>query len=543
MRVVVRYLELLLLCFLGQYAYAQRSLVIQDDSLWVINKLYNKANLLVASDPDSARMLFKECKSHYIQKLDTTSVNRVLVALSDLEKAKESYSLSFDYLWEAMSLVESTDNKLQLYLIHDRLGMLYSIFEKSQEALAHKLSTLKLSKDLIQEGKLHAGALLSSYFSIALHYRKTSNFERAISYLDSCKIVDQSINKGKQNNGFIMVELGYIKMILGDYANAESLMNEAIAQFSAGDDHYLVFAYAYLAELKELQRQNNAAIDNYLKCLQTMERINTHVDLRSGILDCLSRLYHEEHNYSKAYTYLRASKSINDSLFNVKGISNQLFQMRNKYNEAIELKNQQLKSNELLLVKKSQSNLQLKIFLSLLLLILSVIVFILIYNLQKKKYLHEKRETALKSLHEKARAKEILDVKNKELTAYTLQLIDKDRVVNELYQYIQTHIPDPKVTNHIKRSISGNNQKMWDEFYLRFIAVNADFYTKLGERFPKLTPTERKYCALIKLRFSSKDMSQLLQVTVESVHITRHRLRKKMGLPRGASLSNFIAEI
>ena len=456
---------------------------------------------------------------------------------------KENYSQSYDYLWEALSLAEKINNSLQLYTIHNRLGMLYGIFEKEKESLSHKLITLSICKNLIEEKVLDEHTLLSSYFSIALYYRKTSNYELAINYFDSCQVVDQALNHGKVKNGFILAELGYIKMVQGDYANAEISINKAITQFIADDAHYLVFAYAYLAELKEKQTHHDEAIENYRKCLQTMDDMNIHIDLRPDILDRLSTLYRVQNNYVKAYSHLRESKNINDSLFNVKSISNQLFNMRNKYNEAIDDKNKLLKTKELLIVKKSQNNLRLKIFISILLLFFAIIGFILFSKFQKKKYLHEKRELALKNAHEKEKAKEILDVKNKELTAYTLQLIDKERIEDELYKYIQTNIPDRKVINQAKRSISGNNKKMWDEFNLRFVAVNADFYESLRGKFPTLTPTERKYCALIKLKFSSKDMAQLLQISVESVHISRHRLRKKMNMPQGASLSNFIAEI
>lgn len=539
----MRILMLVILCHLAKFGYSQQSPNIRHDSLLSINYLYNKANILAATNSDSAHILFLKCKAFYTQELDTLGIIQILIDLSDLEKTKENYSQSYDYLWEALSLAENINSDLQLYNIHSRLGMLYSIFEKEQESLSHKLIALKLCKYLIKKEALDEHALLSSYFSIALYHRKTSNYELALSYFDSCQVVDRSLNQGELNNGFIKAELGYIKMVQGDYSNAEILLAEAIVQFIADDEHYLVFAYAYSAELKEKQNLDQEATINYQKCLQTMDRLNAHVDLRPDILDRLSKLYQAQNNYAKAYTHLRESKSINDSLFNVKGSSSQLFNMRNKYNEAIDHKNEQLKANELLLSKKSQSNLRLRILIFMLLLILTIIGFVMFYFFQKKKYLHEKREIALKNAHEKARAKEILDVKNKELTAYTLQLIDKDRIVNELYQYIQKNTPDGELINHVKSSITGNNKKMWDEFNLRFVAVNSNFYAMLRERFPKLTPTERKYCALIKLKFSSKDMAQLLQITVESVHISRHRLRKKMNLPREASLSNFIAEI
>ena len=55
-----------------------------------------------------------------------------------------------------------------------------------------------------------------------------------------------------------------------------------------------------------------------------------------------------------------------------------------------------------------------------------------------------------------------------------------------------------------------------------------------------LKQTDLKICALVKLNFPSKDMAKLLGISVESVHTSRHRLRKKLGLERNDNLEEFI---
>ncbi|MEM6380985.1 MAG: helix-turn-helix transcriptional regulator, partial [Bacteroidota bacterium] len=67
------------------------------------------------------------------------------------------------------------------------------------------------------------------------------------------------------------------------------------------------------------------------------------------------------------------------------------------------------------------------------------------------------------------------------------------------------------------------------------------FYRHLKEKFPKLTQGDLKLCALIKLNFSSKDVAKLMGISVESVHTTRYRLRKKLGLQREDNLTEYIA--
>ncbi len=522
------------------YSQQSRSIPGHQSSL---ETLYNRAIDLASSNPDSAYIYFQKCEENYRLNLDSTRQVQCLLALSDLQKSIGNYSRSYDYLWEALLIAENSKNEQQLFLIHNELGILYGIFEKEDNALIHKETALKFTKNLIAQKLVSPNTLLSCYFSIALSYRKMEKYELAISYFDSCLMVENSISHGESENGFIDAELGYIKMKQGYYFKAEELITNSIKVFESSDDHYLVLAYSYLGELNEKQHLYNEAITNLNSSLLFIDRFNAHNDLRPYILEHLSKLYFSQNNFQKAYEYLGETKIITDSLFNIKGNSNQLFEIKNGYLEALELKNEQIQAQELLLIQKTEVNLRLKVIFSFILLVIAIIAFLIYSYVQKKKYLNEKRETELNVKHESEKAKEVLDVKNKELTAYTLQLIDKDRVVNELVQYIQTNFPDSKDIQKVKRSIIGNNQALWDEFNIRFVSVNADFYARLRTKFPTLTPTQEKHCALIRLKFSSKDMAQLLRISVESVHISRHRLRKKMSLSRDTNLSNFIAEI
>ncbi|WP_282136707.1 tetratricopeptide repeat protein [Seonamhaeicola maritimus] len=543
MKSLLRFMTIIIFCLNINNVLSQSNSNLNYDQLLQENDHNNYGDIKSRANTDSTLVSLKKRKEYYTQRPDTLNLIECLIKLSDFERAHEDYSNSYNNLWEALLLAESKENDLELYKIHRRFSMLFTIFEKDDEALSHKQLTLKLCKKLIKESVLEEDKIISSYFSIAKHYSNTLDYEKAIKYLDSCQLINRSSKKNNLNNGFVLAELGKIKMFLGDYAQAEKLLNQAIEIFIIDEASYLIFAYAYLAELKDRQNLKQAAISNYLNCLESINGLNAHIDLRPDILDRLSKLYFNQNKDSIAYSYLKEAKSINDSLFNVKKIGSQLFSMRNKYKEAIDSKNEQLKNNELLLARESQSNLQLKVLISILLLIVVVVSFIVFNYSQKKKHLNEKREMTLSSKHEKDKAREILNVKNKELTAYTLQLIDKDRVVNELYQYIQTRIDEKTDLDHLKRHVAGNNKKMWEEFNTRFIDVNANFYANLRAKHPKLTPTERKYCALIKLKFSSKDMAQLLLVSLETVHITRHRLRKKMNLQQRDNLSNYIAEI
>ncbi|WP_091891018.1 hypothetical protein [Polaribacter sp. KT25b] len=139
-------------------------------------------------------------------------------------------------------------------------------------------------------------------------------------------------------------------------------------------------------------------------------------------------------------------------------------------------------------------------------------------------------------------SKELLDVKNKELTTNTLQLIEKEQVIKKLSDYIKEISPDNK-TKMILKSLEKNSTSLWDSFNRRFNQLNKGFYERLQKKVPDLSRGDRKFCALIKLNFSGKEMAYLLGISLGSVHVARHRLRKKMNLERNQNLTKFINSI
>lgn len=143
------------------------------------------------------------------------------------------------------------------------------------------------------------------------------------------------------------------------------------------------------------------------------------------------------------------------------------------------------------------------------------------------------------------KAEELLELKNKELAVSALQLVEKDEFLRDLKNKLKGsngNFQDAEVKK-VLRSISMKNLNNWEEFKLRFTAVNEKFYNKVTKEYPKLSQADQKICALIKLNFSSKEMARLLGISVESVHTTRYRLRKKMGLDRSVNLEDFIASL
>ncbi|MEM6829853.1 MAG: hypothetical protein AAF551_05010, partial [Bacteroidota bacterium] len=189
--------------------------------------------------------------------------------------------------------------------------------------------------------------------------------------------------------------------------------------------------------------------------------------------------------------------------------------------------------------KIRESRLMLLIGFMLVVMVAAMIIVSMKRKLRKSKLAAE--QIRIQSAYDREKSQAVMEVKSKELTANTLQMIEKDRVLGELLQELKKKSPGSYAS--MKGKISKGNRDMWERFNKRFIEVDAKFYERLRDKHPDLTPTEQKHCALIKLNFDSKEMATLLGISINSVHISRHRIRKKIGMEREDNLESYIANI
>jgi DNA-binding NarL/FixJ family response regulator len=82
-----------------------------------------------------------------------------------------------------------------------------------------------------------------------------------------------------------------------------------------------------------------------------------------------------------------------------------------------------------------------------------------------------------------------------------------------------------------------------DQLTMHFNNVNSAFFNKLKDSYPELSPNDLKFCAYLRLNLSSKEMAQLLNVTIKAIEVGRYRLRKKLKLQPETNLFEFLTEI
>ncbi|MEM9528169.1 MAG: two-component regulator propeller domain-containing protein, partial [Bacteroidota bacterium] len=135
-----------------------------------------------------------------------------------------------------------------------------------------------------------------------------------------------------------------------------------------------------------------------------------------------------------------------------------------------------------------------------------------------------------------------IDNKNREMAISTMNLVKK----NELLQLIKENLlakQDPvKNIKEVVATIDKNidEAETWQLFKEAFENADRDFFKKIKEVHPELTPNDLKLCAYLRLNLSSKEIAPMLNISVRSVEVKRYRLRKKMGLEHEAGLVEYI---
>ncbi|HMJ46582.1 MAG TPA: triple tyrosine motif-containing protein, partial [Ferruginibacter sp.] len=169
-------------------------------------------------------------------------------------------------------------------------------------------------------------------------------------------------------------------------------------------------------------------------------------------------------------------------------------------------------------------------------------------------YLHqlelEKTEKKIVKLkNEKLEAE--IQHKNTELASVAMHLVQKGELLGKIKDQmvrLKKQSENEKGSDDLKkiiRVISEEDKidKQWEQFTMHFDNVHSDFLSALKIKFPLLSPNELKLSAFLRMNLSTKEIAQLMNISVRGVEISRYRLRKKLLIPTESSLFDFLLKL
>ncbi|MDO6470449.1 hypothetical protein [Maribacter sp. 1_MG-2023] len=514
---------------------------------------FERALELRFQNPDSAVALLDYSSNNYLQLNDTVGTTYSLLEKAYVFENTARYANSYDALWTALILNDKRDDDKLKSIIFVRLGRIYSYNKRVEESYKYLKSSLELQKRRVEKLNLKKSVLVPYYYSLAKTSRELQENNVARIYLDSCYLyfsdeVDIQPLAHLEYRGKEYLDFEKAVLLEREDNNQEAIaiMEGVIPYFQKNEPTYLVLIYKYLGDMYLNISNLKKSEELYRKSLDISENYKSHLDFTPLVYENLTELYLRKNEYKNAFKSLKKAKELDAKFFDGRSSINQsLLEIKDNYRIEKDRQEKQIQEQYLKQLEQEEEISKLQ-----LIILIGSIIFLLIIGYGYLNYLRTKH-TNEKIFIEKNKELEIkkqqalIDIKNKELASSALQLIEKDEFLKEIKSKVSVGTDKNKIheINKVLRSISTNNNNNWDEFKHRFISVNKDFYNKIFEKFPSLSQSDQKICALIKLNMSSKDMARLLGISVESVHTSRHRIRKKMELPRNVNLEDYINSI
>jgi tetratricopeptide (TPR) repeat protein len=453
-------------------------------------------------------------------------------------------------LYEAEDLLEDSSCASCLAKNHNYLGELYYRTKGIDPSMDRHYLALEVFRE---EG--NPEEMAKTMALIGARLEKKQEYEKAIAFQQEALELSQS-PKLSLISVFISENLGSIYEDLEKYDSAGFYFEKALqTALSVQDSTHLPGIYNNLGDvLRKTGRYEEAKAYSEL-ALQISQKQHNIYQQKSSWVD-ISKAFQLMGQSDSAYFSLEIARKLDEVIFSVE--TARQFSFHEAQYSLKEQKNQIDQLNQLSKVDAKIKGLMTG------LLILAISLGVVIFNRQKLKIragnellVQQNKLLAVKEkliLSEKENinlleARMSLEVESqaKALAAQTTHLLEKNQILEEirkkLKQILETDQKEQKkkIRNLIKQiDFNFTQDADWEDFKESFEKVHQDFFKSLSKKGVELTPAEIKLASLIRMNLNSKEMASTLGISMESLRISRYRLRKKLGLGKGENLQYYI---
>lgn len=438
--------------------------------------------------------------------------------------------------------------------------------------------------------------------NIAILYSKEKAYDRAEEYFDKAFQLAYH-NQDSITTGYYAVNLAIVANKKQEWKKVSDYINIAYDYVQSDSDVYLLLEIVQ-AEFLKNQNQLTASKEIILRILPNLATPNLS-EHRFSSLRLLASIYEIEKDFELALKYLKMALddpqvtpenkidiyqdlstiylemkqyelalTSKDSLMTAKENFNEIKNVQLYENSRIqfELENYQKE----LLISQQKLKQERKIFyvilgMIILLAFLSIWAFrnyfvrikqkgIIAENNRKIAELELEQEKAEKTILkqrlreqnvfaelEQEKLKNEIEAKNRQLASKALSILARNELIESIISSIskETIISEIdglsrrilELKNHLKR------ESDWDDFFLHFEETNHGFLSALKLKHPELNVNDVRFLSYVYMNLSTKEISSLLNITIEACRKRKERIVKKMNLGESESLYTYISAI
>ena len=407
--------------------------------------------------------------------------------IGHIYEKKSDYAQALVYQQKALEIYKMLDDKTGLSKIYDHLGSIYEDQENYDKAFEYFNKAYLVNKFLNNQLEM-----VVNLNDLGDTYRKKGEHQQALIYTQQAYDLACGLNQKYQMRSALR-DLAKTQFLLKNHQKAYALLEQSYTLYSEIYDEESARKIAQMQTLYETSQKE--------KQITVLEK-----DQKIALI----------------FRYLFAGGVLMLLMIGWVVFSRQWLKI--KRNREIIEQNKRIYEAQQVLVQTELDNTQ----------------------LNEKKLKTELENKRLKEQNLQAQ----LEAKSKELTTHALHIIRKNKMLEELKDHLlEIKRQDKKdAKKQVQQAINMINHsfsmdKDWDDFKKVFEEVHQVFFAQLQQKYPNLTPSETRLCALLKLKLNSKDMAAVMGISQDSLRIARYRLRKKLQLPKEVKLNNFVANI
>lgn len=499
-------------------------IAIRKDQLSQALKFYERAIGLFNDKTDSVDQMKIRNGSAYLYDLN-----------SDFSRALYGYM-------KGLEIAERTNNDLWKSYFYNNIAVIYDRTGSYRKGLGYYKKAMALF-EIRNDSAYYANSLIN----IGLSYKNLNKADSANYFFNKSLPLQQRLKNyyGISNLYNILGEIKLDEKNLPEALNYFQLSAQMINNLDSlywGSKMYLkVQADFNFGRVFQQMKEYGKSME-YYKNVKTNSCRGSFLSFETEAVKGISEIFEIAGRADSALKYARLYQVLYDSLTRI-GDKQQLAVIEFEFNYKKEQARQLIEKEREEGIKKRQETKLM--FLIAGILLIAVILFLLIL-LQRSKINRINLVKANLQL-EKSHLTKDIDLKNRELTAKVMSLIEKNELLVEMSERLKKILEnsgksEPEVLRSVLHDLQHQHTEgFWEEFEVHFMETHIDFYTRLGKEFPELSPNEMKLCAFLKMNLSTKEISQITRKNEHSLKIARYRLRQKLGLSREENLVMFFS--
>lgn len=439
---------------------------------------------------------------------------------SKIYKGVERFDEALEYAVKAHTIFTEEKDEDKLVKIDALFAFIYSQMNDTKRAISYYKRLLKY-----YTSKNNDEYIIKSLNNIGNGYISLNKLDSAQYYFQESLPLFEKYNNPVLK-AFIFSNIGKLNFFKGNVTNSENYLLEAKTildknKITDKDTNYTInynLANFYIST------------ENAEQSMIFAQELGKYVDGKSATFDNV--------NYLKI---LYESYLLNEDYKNAALAFQKYDAFRNQLNIEMKAVNiERVKVQHDYELKKKIEDLEqnrkntLYIILFILLVLITVICVLLLINYRNKA---EKLRLENKLIEEREKQ---LDTDNQMKEKMLVQKSMEQSRIEEIFKSILERLNKLKekhngsyinevsdIVNEIKLS---SNQNIWAGFEYHFLNIHESFYKNLDEKHPGLTNYDKKLAAMLKLKLSTKEISDILNVTPRTIENSRTRLRKKINL-------------